>query len=52
MHGSITVNIRSPMQFQLIRHGRERFYLQLCWYRACQNVTIKTLNPKVQGSTP
>ncbi len=52
MHSRISVNIRSPMQFQLVRSEREHRYLQLCWCSTCQKVTFKTLNPKVQGSTP
>lgn len=52
MHDLISVNNRSPMQFQRVLCWREHRYLQVCRYGACQNVTFKTLNPKVQGSTP
>lgn len=52
MHDRISVNNRSPMQFQLVSSELEHRYLQLCWYSTCKKVTFKTLNPKVQGSTP
>ncbi len=52
MHCRITVNIRSAMLFQCSENERKHNYLRFCCYRARQNITFKTLNPKVQGSTP
>ena len=52
MHDLISVDNRSPMQFQCVQSLLEHQYLQLCRCNASQNVTFKTLNPKVQGSTP
>ena len=52
MHCRISVNIRSTMQFQCGGNEWRHNYLRFCCYKVCQNVTFKTLNPKVQGSTP
>nr|DAF10580.1 MAG TPA: hypothetical protein [Caudoviricetes sp.] len=52
MHDLISVNNRSPIQFQRVRRWREYRHLQVCRCSMCQNVTFETLNPKVQGSTP
>ena len=40
------------MQFQCGESVWKHNYLRFCCYKVCQNVTFKTLNPKVQGSTP
>ena len=52
MHCQISVNIRSSMQFQCGESVWKHNYLRFCRYKALHNITFKTLNPKVQGSTP
>ena len=52
MHCQISVNIRSAMQFQCGESVWKHNYLRFCCYKALHNITFKTLNPKVQGSTP
>ena len=52
MHCRVSVNIRSAMQFQCDERVWKHNYLRFCCYKALHNITFKTLNPKVQGSTP
>ena len=52
MHCRVSVNIRSAMQSQCGERVWKHNYLRFCCYKALHNITFKTLNPKVQGSTP